>query len=53
MNRPLRNANFEEEAYKRIVRHLEECKHYIKKIRITEEGFKKLNPNYVSPSARQ
>lgn len=51
--RPLRNAGFEEQSYNPILHHIEELKHYIKKIRITEEGIKKVDPNYVSLTPRQ
>ena len=44
---PIRNAGFEESAYGHILRHLKECRHYMQKIRITEEGIKKLDPGYT------
>ena len=51
--RSLRNIDFENVSYQRILHHLEECKHYTKKIRITEAGIKVLDPDYISSSVRQ
>lgn len=49
----IRNEGFEEQSYKHILHSLKECKHYMKRIRITEAGIKKLDPNFVSPSPKQ
>jgi hypothetical protein len=51
--RPVRNYEFEDVLYRHLKRPLQGCKHYFQKIRITEEGIKKLHPRFISPLPKQ
>jgi hypothetical protein len=44
---------FEETLDEQVLHSLEKTKYYMRKIRITETGIKKLDPSFVSPNPVQ